>query len=381
MQSGEEGGSSTGITGGDEEDGIGSVPKMILTVGIAAVLVILLLLTGLKISNDNLREVKQRGLGPICIVVGVDFLGGPLLCACLCAVLHLRMDWALGLMVFCVTPPTVAAPMMAYMVGADVALTLSASIATLACSIVGTPVFFSAGMLLFEAMSDGAGSDTTLKLPIGEIVGTMCVLLLCAAIGVKLNAIMSEKSVARLEKGLKRILLPLLPAVMISFFLTPGLVSSTFYTGASAGKFWLAAVAVHWLALPVALLLIAVASKLSAEEYDSKTRDSILIAILRRNPALAMGVAALSFSNSDNINFDSAFGMVLACNFGLDAVATPALIFSMRKLRYGTFCKKGDDEQETDVTMESGIEEQKQQQQQQEKTRTKEEILEIQELP
>lgn len=40
------------------------------------------------------------------------------------------------------------------------------------------------------------------------------------------------------------------------------------------------------------------------------TRDAILVTIVRRNPALAMGVAALSFSNSEDVDFESAFGVV-----------------------------------------------------------------------
>jgi hypothetical protein len=123
-----------------EEGGVG---EMMVTGGMAVMLLVLLTLTGFKISLEDIKKVSERrGLVSCLAVLGVQFVAGPVMVACFSALLQMKSDWVVGLMVFSCTPPTVAAPVIAFMVGADVALALSAAIFTLGCSIVLTPLCF-----------------------------------------------------------------------------------------------------------------------------------------------------------------------------------------------------------------------------------------------
>jgi len=138
-----------------EEGGVG---EMMVTGGMAVMLLVLLTLTGFKISLEDIKKVSERrGLVSCLAVLGVQFVAGPVMVACFSALLQMKSDWVVGLMVFSCTPPTVAAPVIAFMVGADVALALSAAIFTLGCSIVLTPLCFAGA---------AAGGRTAYLLPV-----------------------------------------------------------------------------------------------------------------------------------------------------------------------------------------------------------------------
>ena len=244
---------------------------MMVTGGMAVMLLVLLTLTGFKISLEDIKKVSERrGLVSCLAVLGVQFVAGPVMVACFSALLQMKPDWVVGLMVFSCTPPTVAAPVIAFMVGADVALALSAAIFTLGCSIVLTPLCFAGaaaggrtacllpfphkkindlprqawdthqkklknsvfppagGMALYNALGGaGQGADSTrLKLPIPQIVGTMLALMLCCAIGVTANAKLTPEKKAKVEKVLKIILVPALIVGTVGFFVTDGCVTT-----------------------------------------------------------------------------------------------------------------------------------------------------------
>ena len=324
-----------------------------ITVGMAILLVVILTLMGLKISCDDLKAVQTKGCFPIATVTFGTYVMGPVICVVLALALRLKTEWCLGLMVFSVTPPTVASCVMAFMAGADVALALSAVLVALSVAIVAMPGMFALGMTVFHALDggeDASGEDIRLQLPIGQIVGTMAMLLACCVIGVVLNAKLTPERKAQVEKWLKRILIPVFPCVAIGFVTTPGLVQSSFYAGEGGARFWAGAVLIHVIALPAAAGLTVLASRFNpGGRFSPKARDAIIISIVRRNPAIAMGVAALSFSATDDIDFDTAFGMVMAATMPMEIVSVPMLLI-MRKLRYGTYCTKQLDDTEEGAT-------------------------------
>ncbi len=321
-----------------------------ITAGMAIILIVILTLMGLKISYDDLKGVKSKGCVPIATVAFGTYVMGPVICVALALALRLKTEWCLGLMVFSVTPPTVASCVIAFMAGADVALALAAVLVALCFAIVAMPGMFAAGMGAFHAFGGGeaaaTGKDIRLQLPIGQIVGTMAMLLACCVVGVALNAKLTPEKKLQVEKWLKRMLIPVFPCVTIGFVTTPGLVQSSFYTGEGGMRFWAGAVLIHVAALPAAGMLTALASRLNpAGPFSPKARDAIIISIIRRNPAIAMGVAALSFSSAEDIDFDTAFGMVMAGTMPMEIVSVPMLLI-MRKLRYGTYCTKQADDAE-----------------------------------
>jgi predicted Na+-dependent transporter len=102
--------------------------------------------------------------------------------------MELENDWTIGLMVYSVAPPTVMACVVAFSAGADVALTLASCVTSLASSMLFTPLMFTGGLWFYNVLGgDGSGVEFAIKLPIVEIVGTMVVLLACAAFGMACN--------------------------------------------------------------------------------------------------------------------------------------------------------------------------------------------------
>jgi len=123
----------------------------------------------------------------------------------------------------CVTPPTVAASVVAFLAGADVALVLSASIVSLGCSLVGMPAMFAAGMALYNALGgSGDGQEVEIQLPIAQIVGTMLALLGCAGFGIWANIKWEEETKERFKRWLLRAVKVAFPTVMVSFLASPG---------------------------------------------------------------------------------------------------------------------------------------------------------------
>jgi predicted Na+-dependent transporter len=321
---------------GDEEVPLGQV---VMSVLIVVLLMLLLILTGLRITVKDIQTVKSDGKLGIAIVLFFHFIFGPLFCAVLCSLMRLRNDWTMGLMVLSVTPPTVMACVVAYSAGADVALTLASCVTSLASSMLFTPLMFTGGMWFYNLLGgDGSGIELSIELPIAEIVGTMVVLLACAAFGMLCNARLSEQAVDTMTKRLKIPLPFLFVGMMVSFALTPGLAGEAFYHGKDAWKFWLAGSVVHLAPLPATLVVCLLMSKCSSRNFTGHALDAIIVAILRRNPAISMGVAALSFAGSNEVDFDAIFGIIMGSMVAMEVI-TPPLVCVIRKKRFGLFCK------------------------------------------
>ena len=167
---------------------IGFVEILMIVLGCSCS-ICMLMLTGLQVSVANLKKIRDSGLrNPVFEPVLFMNLVSPTMVACVSAGLRLKADWAMGLLMANVTPPTVTASVMALVVGADVTLTLSASMVVLCCSLVSIPVCFSYGMWLYAALGgSGDGSTVVIELPVLQIMGAMAMLLCAAAGGAYLN--------------------------------------------------------------------------------------------------------------------------------------------------------------------------------------------------
>ena len=73
--------------------------QMVMSALIAVVLMLLLILTGLKITQKDIREVKERGKLGIGIVLFFQFIFGPIFCAVMCSLMELKNDWTIGFLV------------------------------------------------------------------------------------------------------------------------------------------------------------------------------------------------------------------------------------------------------------------------------------------
>jgi len=311
-----------------DDDDLGMVPS----IGPAEVAVIIvgctlpicaLTLTGLKVSKENLQRIRDAGLrSPVWEPVLFMNLVSPAVAACVSAVMQLKAEWAMGLVLANVTPPTVSASVMALVVGADVTLTLSASMVVLFCSLLSIPVCFAGYMSLYVALG-GAGDGAqgvTVALPVAQICSAMAMLLCAAAGGALLNERLAEEEIEVLQKRIKCyikvavccIMLYPLSHLQLMATMTSSFFHATVYTGEDAGTFWLACVVVN------AISLLLVLAMVNAGGHDSFTRDAVIVTIVRRNPGISIGIALLSFSNIEGVDFFSAFGIVsLFFNFSM----------------------------------------------------------------
>ena len=168
----------------------------------------------------------------------------------------------------------------------------------------------------------------TLKLPLAQIAATMLVLVLTAAGGLVAHQV--RRGAASASKcGSSALSRSLIPVCVASFIMADSLLSATYYGGDNAWRFWLAAVLVHLAPLPL--------SAAAAWRERPVTRDAIILTVIRRNPVIMFGVAALAFRDAPGVDFNRAFGIVAAAATTLDWVSLP-LFLAMRYARYGKVC-------------------------------------------
>ena len=221
---------------------VSTIAPITLSAGMGLCLVTLLLLMGLELSVAELRAVKPV---PLVKALGFLFVGGPLVGVALCRALALDAHWSLGILLVASTPPTVGASVFTFAVGGEVALALTSSVASLVLAAVAMPTGFAASVALLNALGATRAERVTLELPLGEIGGSMVLLIGCAAGGMAANARLGAPTIARAKTWLKRALRLAVLVAVGSFWLTPGLSSSTFYGGPGAGRFWAAACLIH----------------------------------------------------------------------------------------------------------------------------------------
>ena len=308
------------------------VAAVTLPISMGAALVAVLFLMGLNLTLEDMRAVRPA---PVAKSVALLFLAGPLCAVALCLALELEPDWTLGVLLVAVTPPTVGASVFTFLVGGEVATALTTSVVSLLISAVAMPASFVAEVVLFNALGrvarpgGGRASRVTLKLPLAQIAATMLVLVLTAAGGLVAQNKCVEARRERAKVWIKRALKIVIPVCVASFIMADSLLSATYYGGDNAWRFWLAAVLVHLAPLPL--------SAAAAWRERPVTRDAIILTVIRRNPVIMFGVAALSFRDAPGVDFNRAFGIVAAAATTLDWVSLP-LFLAMRYARYGKVC-------------------------------------------
>ena len=127
----------------------------------------------------------------------------PAFALCLCVALHLDTSWALGVMLYSVTPKTVAASIFTASVGGDTALAVVASVCACAASIVATPGLLH---LSFVILSNVEGEAVSFEMPVVQIVGSLLLLMATAAVGVVLNEQFEDETLDQIKKVVKVVL-------------------------------------------------------------------------------------------------------------------------------------------------------------------------------
>ena len=305
-----------------------------LSFGIGCVLVVM----GTKTSIADLQETFVNKKNKILFIVAQHYITSPIYAVFLVKILELDTPRALGLLISSVTPPTVAASVTTFMIEGDVPLSITASVTTLVSSFICMPLVFTGQVYIINR------NDVSLKIPYGEMCGILMYLVILKGVGMSLKK-KYENNIEKLEK-INKVLK--YGAIFSMFFALIMLVSSkklltsSFYSGPGWYK--------HYTSCILFIVGTGVISHISYSVLNNricvnmqttiKERDAMLLTTIRKNPAIALSVTAISFKNYLNEDdYSTAFGLVFVNAMLLDWCTFP-FIAILRKLRLGYIINK-----------------------------------------
>lgn len=308
-----------------------------LSLGIGCVLVVM----GTKTSIGDLRDTFVNKKAKILFIVGQHYITSPIYAVILVKVLELDTPRALGLLISSVTPPTVAASVTTFMIEGDVPLSITSSVVTLVSSFICMPLVFTAQVYTINR------DDVSLKIPYGQMCGILMYMVVLKGLGMVMKKSYEEK-LERLEK-INEVLKK--SAILSMFFALAMLVSSkqllnsSFYSGPGWYK--------HYSSCILFIIGTGVISHISYSVLNSricpimqtnvKERDAMLLTTIRKNPAIALSVSAISFKDYlTDKDYSTAFGLVFVNAMLLDWCTFPFVVI-LRKLRLGYIIKKKED--------------------------------------
>lgn len=296
----------------------------------AVFFVCLMLLVGFQITLSDLKTINVKAVATIIVVT---FIVMPACALGLCVAFQLETSWALGVMLYSVTPQTTIAALVTASVGGDTALAVVASVCSCATSIVATPGLL---QLSFIILSKVDGEVIAFEMPVLQIIGSLLMLMVTAAVGVAVNEKFEHETLDKIKKGVKVALICCFAGMVVLVFVVDevraGLLKNGFYTGDKAGTMWAGAFIIHL----TAILIACVAGLLFSA--DPKQRDAVIVTLIRRNPAITTAIA-ITFSGSDELDFGRLVSMTIAITAPLDPISVPVAM-AMRKQRFGKWFGK-----------------------------------------
>ena len=306
-----------------------------LSFGIGCVLVVM----GTKTSVTDLRDTFVNKKTKIFFIVAQHYITAPIYAIGLVKILELDTPRALGLLISSVTPPTVAASVTTFMVEGDVPLSITASVTTLVSSFICMPLVFTGQVYIINR------DDVSLKIPYGQMCGILMYMVVLKGFGMGLKKYYEEDKPERLEK-INKILKR--GAVFSMFFALGMLVSSkkllnsSFYAGPGWYKHYSSCILfIVGTGLISHISYTALNNRICPNmQTNAKERDAMLLTTIRKNPAIALSVTAISFKDYLNDeDYSTAFGLVFVNAMLLDWCTFP-FVGILRKLRLGYVFKK-----------------------------------------
>ena len=306
-----------------------------LSFGIGCVLVVM----GTKTSVTDLRDTFVNKKTKIFFIVAQHYITAPIYAIGLVKILELDTPRALGLLISSVTPPTVAASVTTFMVEGDVPLSITASVTTLVSSFICMPLVFTGQVYIINR------DDVSLKIPYGQMCGILMYMVVLKGFGMALKKYYEEDKPERLEK-INKILKR--GAVFSMFFALGMLVSSkkllnsSFYAGPGWYKHYSSCILfIVGTGLISHISYTALNNRICPNmQTNAKERDAMLLTTIRKNPAIALSVTAISFKDYLNDeDYSTAFGLVFVNAMLLDWCTFP-FVGILRKLRLGYVFKK-----------------------------------------
>ena len=290
-----------------------------LSLGLGSILIMM----GTQTSISQLYNTFTTKKSKIFFIFTQHYIFIPLYAVGLVKAIDLDTPRAVGLLLSSVTPPTVAASVTTFMINGDVDLSITSSVTTLISSFIFMPAVFTIQIYMINR------DDISLTLPYLQMCGILIYLVILKGIGIFINYKCREK-VKIINRFIKFFAISCMIFALVMFGLSKELVKSSFY----AGKDWYK----HYVSCILLIIGSGIISHISYSILnitDIKERDAILLTSIRKNPGIAITVAALSFKGYlDNKDYNTAFGLVFINAMLLDWFSWPFIV-TLRKLRLG----------------------------------------------
>ena len=299
--------------------------EIALITGLSLGLGCILVMMGTKTSLNELKETCIKKRTKIAYIWINHYIICPSYAILLVKIFKMNTPRALGLLLASVTPPTAAASITTFIVGGDIELSVSSSVICLLSSFIFMPLVFAGQVYIINT------DDIKLRLPYGQMSGILIFLVISKGIGLYIKH-KYVNSVDRVCYIMKRAAIFCMIFSLVMFILSRKLVTASFYSGSQWPQHYLSSIAF----IVGSGFLTTIFSRIF-KINNIKECDAILITTLRKNPGIAVAVAALSFNSLSSKDFSTAFGYVFINAMLLDWCSFP-FIAILRKLRLGYIC-------------------------------------------
>lgn len=275
----------------------------------------ILTLMGTKVTPAEIKNTITTKGAKIALITCHHYIITPLIAIIISLIAKLNEPRSMALYLLSVTPPTVAASVTTFVAGGDIALSLTSSVITLVCSFIFMPAVF-----WIQIKTTRPKGIANLKLPYLEMTGILCFLVLSKLFGVLLK-IKYDENLIKIRKCLKYTGIGLLVSSIPFFIMSKNLVRSSFYAGPQWEQ--------HYIATILMVILSTISTYATSYQFrDHKERIALIMTVLRKNPAIPISVAALSFNESLGPNaYAKAFGMVFIAASITDLCTLPLVLF------------------------------------------------------
>lgn len=318
----------------------------ILSYVITGSLGLLLTIVGTKITYNDIKDTITNKKNQISLIIAHNYLFSPALALAISNTFNLDFPRSIALFVFSVIPSSPSASsVFTMLVKGDVPLSVSASVISMLSSFLLMPGAFWLQLQLYNTNKN----VNTIKLPYLQIFGILTFFTCAISFGMALKQKLSQNSLDLYKKYTKRTMFLSIIAIITLFSMTTELVHSAFYHGPD----WIT----HYTSIVAFLILNPSITILSTRLfciYEIPEQDSIFFTVLRKNPAIPMAVASLSFKNTiADEDYYTIVGIEFIMPLIMDLISNPIMLF-IRKKRLGYFCcKKEENQLEQDITDEN----------------------------
>tara|TARA_B100001250_G_scaffold56913_1_gene44030 strand:- start:6149 stop:7117 length:969 start_codon:yes stop_codon:yes gene_type:complete len=303
----------------------------ILSYLITGTLGIVLTIVGTKITAEDIKTTILTKKKQLILIWGHHYIISPLLAIAIKECFNLGLARTIGLFIFSVSPSSVAASVVTFLVKGDVPLALSGSVINMLSSFLLMPGVFWLQTKIVQLHETNDG----LKLPYLQMTSILLFFIVANGVGMRIRHVYEDATVKKYNYICKRIVLFLIIVTLTFFFLSKDLMKNIFYSGEE----WVN----HYFSLASFIMINPCLTIISTRLFkinEIKERDAIFLTVFRKNPAIPLSVAALSFKGTlSNTEYYIVFGMEFISGMIMDFLGHP-LIIILRKLRLGYYCCK-----------------------------------------